>query len=107
MRRRALTLGFALAAAIAVSGCVSSVGVSYGYNDSLYWNHYYYGPDRDVDIDVDIDRPDRPPINRPDRPVQPPTTLPGRPRPPVAKPLPARPPIHKPSRPGGGGGRFR
>ncbi|MEM1431734.1 MAG: hypothetical protein AAGG09_19935 [Pseudomonadota bacterium] len=91
-RRRGLGLAALVGAALALAGCNgTSVGVSYGYDDPFYWNHYYYG--RDVDIDVEVRPPDRP-----DRPERPPNV-----RPPVAKPLPARPPTHRPARPGGGG----
>ncbi len=102
-RSRAAIIGALGVVALTLSGCVSSVGVNYGYNDAFYWNHYYYGSGGDIIIDPPDrpDRPDRPPVNRPERPPQPPTTLPG--RPPTAKPLPARPPIHTPSRPRGGG----
>lgn len=87
--------GVALVLAAAVSGCQTAVGVSYGYSDPFYWNHYYH--DRDVDVDIDINRPDRP---------RPPGA---KPRPPVAKPPSVRPPMHKPARPSrpGGGGRLR
>ncbi|MEM8555316.1 MAG: hypothetical protein AAGF71_10895 [Pseudomonadota bacterium] len=98
--RRTAVFGI-IGAAVFLAGCEGgSVGVSYGYNDPFYWNHYYYGRD----IDIDIERPDRP-----DRPDRPPATRPPVERPPVARPLPARPPIHTPSRPsfGGGGGLRR
>lgn len=104
-KRSTLILGLV---ALGLGGCTgAAVEVNYGdsYYDGLLWNDYYH--DRDVDVDVDINRPDRP--DRPDRPVRPdrPTppiaTLPGTPRPPVAKPRPPRPPIHRPS----GGGRLR
>jgi hypothetical protein len=98
MMRRSAIFAALTGAAFGLAACDGvGVGVSYGYDDSLFWNDYHYhhdGPDRPV-------RPDPPaqavpPIATVPRPV-PPIGVAPRPTPRVAPPPMVRPPMVRPA----------
>ncbi|WP_371037776.1 MULTISPECIES: hypothetical protein [unclassified Rhodosalinus] len=97
MMRRSAIFAALTGAAFGLAACDGvGVGISYGYDDALFWNHYYHHdhrPDRPV-------RPDPPgqavpPIATAPRPVPPIATVP-RPTPRIATPPAIRPPLARP-----------
>lgn len=97
MMRRSAIVAALTGAAFGLAACDGvGVGVYYGYDDSLYWNDYYYHdlPERPV-------RPESPaqpvpPIAMVPRPVPPIGTAP-RPTPRIATPPMVGPPMARPA----------